>query len=104
MEKKIKYYGVAGQNGYGVYLDAERACRQCKYIVKFRLQEFLNQDDAKAWVIQEFANLQTKHIMPRLVETLDWTYYPWNTDPSTWKKQPLCVVIEEVEEKEEEVR
>lgn len=104
MEKIPKFYGVTGENGYGVYLNYARACEQHKYLVKFQLKVFSNQDDAKVWVIQEFVNLQTRHILPRLVETLDWTFYPRNTDPSTWRKQPLCVYIEEAEEKKEEMQ
>lgn len=102
--RKGSFYGATGRNGYGVYADYEEACRQQKYIRNFSLKEFKNEAEAKEWVIQQFMLLQNRLFLPRLVESLNWTFYPLKEDPSTWRKQPLCVYIEEAEEKEEEIR
>lgn len=55
----IKYYGVAGVAGYGVYDDYEKVLESRRFIKKFINKKFSNIEDAKQWaVVDTFEELK----------------------------------------------
>lgn len=74
---KVKYYGVAGSNGYGVYNDYDRVLESRIHIKKFRNKKFDNFEDAKRWATDTFYEIQNDFfvVVDQVeIESLNWFY------------------------------
>lgn len=78
MSKKIKFYGVAGVNAYGVYNDYGKVQEAQEYIRKFKVKSFQEFEDAKDWAEETYYELQGDSYYNYEIEEikkLNWCYY-----------------------------
>lgn len=78
MSRKIKYYGVAGENAYGVYTDYEKVQDSQRYIKKYRVKGFATFQEAKTFAVDTFSELQEDfhwNYSIEEIEALNWLYY-----------------------------
>lgn len=76
--KKIKYYGIAGVNAYGVYNDYEEVKKSRKYIAAFKNKRFDNFEDAKKWAQETYEGLQPDYCWDYQIaeiRKMNWCYY-----------------------------
>ena len=74
----MKYIGVAGLNGYGVFLDSKTVLKTKPYVKEYRARFFTDVQRAIKWVTNQYNALQkTEQHQYQIDEItqLDWFYH-----------------------------
>ena len=85
-----KYYGVAGDNGYGVYNRYDKVLESKPFITRFKLKGFRDFDEAKVFALNTYEELQDETIGQYQIEELDkqnWFYRRELIDDKTESKE-----------------
>ena len=76
--KKIRYYGIAGVNAYGVYDDYTEVLKSKKFIAGFKNKGFNSFEEAKEWAKDMYEDLQSIYYTDYQIAEIrkvNWCYY-----------------------------
>ena len=77
-KNRKKYYGVAGENGYGVFDDYDKVLESRKYLQrKYRCKSQKTFEEAKEWAEDTLMELRDGEFDYEIdtIQKINWVYY-----------------------------